>query len=684
MQTEAMTAALQNGAIPESLDEMSIEQLSIHTIRTLAIDAVQAANSGHPGAPMALAPIAYLLSRQMRYNPNNPDWFDRDRFVLSAGHASMLLYAMLHLSGYDIPLEQLKRFRQLGSMTPGHPEVGDTPGVETTTGPLGQGLMNAVGMAMAEAHLAAVYNRPAHVVVDHFVYVVCSDGDLMEGASHEAGSLAGHLGLGKLIVVYDDNRITIDGSTDLAWSDDVAARFESYGWHVQNVGDAANDLPTLAGALETARAATDHPSLIVVRSHIGFGSPNKQDSSAAHGSPLGTDEVALTKRAYGWPEDATFHVPGTVREHMGEAVRRGEAAERAWDETLAAYREAQPDLAAQFEAAIVGRPKDGWGDALPIFAADGALATRSASGQALQSAAERIPWLIGGSADLAPSNNTLLPFSGDFARHACENRNVRWGVREHLMCAAANGMALHGGVRPYVATFLVFTDYARPAIRLAALMGLPVIYVMTHDSIGLGEDGPTHQPVEHLAALRAIPGLVVLRPADANETVDAWVTAIERTDGPTVLALTRQKVPTLARPAESDGVTRGGYVLADAGDGPPDVILIGTGSEVSIALEASQRLADAGVRVRVVSLPSWELFRDQDAAYRDSVLPPAVGRRIAIEAGIEMGWREWIGDRGMFVGMSSFGASAPAAQLFEHFGLTAEAVVRSAEQLLAG
>lgn len=674
MQTEATT---------DDLSGMPIEQLSIQTIRTLAIDAVQAANSGHPGAPMALAPVAYLLSRQMRYNPHSPDWFDRDRFVLSAGHASMLLYAMLHLTGYDLPLEELKQFRQLGSMTPGHPEVGDTPGVETTTGPLGQGLMNAVGMAMAEAHLAAVFNRPNHRVIDHSTYVVCSDGDLMEGASHEAASLAGHLGLGKLIVVYDDNRITIEGSTDLAWSDDVPARFESYGWHVQNLGDAANDLPALAAALETARAAQDRPSLIMVRSHIGFGSPNKQDTAAAHGSPLGAEEVVLTKRAYGWPVDRTFYVPESVREHMGEAVARGNAEEFAWRERMEAYRETYPELAERLENSIAGTPPEGWAAKLPRFepSAD-PLATRAASGKALQVAAEQIPWLIGGSADLSPSNNTELPFSGSFARGSWENRNVHWGIREHLMCSAANGMALHGGVRPYVATFLIFTDYARPAIRLAALMAQPVIYVMTHDSIGLGEDGPTHQPIEHLAALRSIPGLVVIRPADANETAEAWQVAIERTNGPTLLALTRQKVPTLVRPADAGGVARGGYIVADAEGSEPDIILMATGSEVSIALAARRKLAEGGTEARVVSLPSWELFRAQDRAYRDSVLAPSVRARIAIEAGVEMGWHEWIGEDGSFIGMTGFGASAPAPQLFEHFGITAEAIVNEARRLL--
>jgi len=668
----------------DDLSGMPIEQLSIQTIRTLAIDAIQAANSGHPGAPMALAPVAYLLSRQMRYNPHSPHWFDRDRFVLSAGHASMLLYAMLHLSGYDLPLEELKQFRQLGSMTPGHPEAGHTPGVETTTGPLGQGLMNAVGMAMAEAHLAAVYNRPDHRIVDHFTYVICSDGDLMEGASHEAASLAGHLGLGKLIVVYDDNRITIEGSTDLAWSEDIPARFESYGWHIQNLGDAANDLPTLAGSLQTARLADDRPSLIVVRSHIGFGSPNKQDSASAHGSPLGVEEIVLTKRAYGWPEDKIFYVPESVREHMNEAVARGKEQEHAWRDRMDAYQEAHPELAERLLASIAGTPPAGWASELPTFEPSaGPLATRAASGKALQVAAQQIPWLLGGSADLAPSNNTALPFSGDFARGAWENRNVHWGIREHVMCSAANGMTLHGGVRPYVATFLIFTDYARPAIRLAALMAQPVIYIMTHDSIGLGEDGPTHQPIEHLASLRSIPDLVVIRPADANETTEAWAVAIERTDGPTLLALTRQKVPTLVRPADGGGVARGAYIVADAEDSKPDIILIATGSEVSVALEARLQLAEGGIMARVVSMPSWELFRAQDQTYRDSVLAPSIRARIAVEAGVRMGWHEWIGDEGVFIGMTGFGASAPAPLLFEHFGITAEAIVREAQRLLS-
>ena len=531
--------------------------------------------------------------------------------------------------------------------------------------------------------MAAVFNRPDHVIVDHHTYVVCSDGDLMEGASHEAGSLAGHLGLGKLIVIYDDNGITIDGSTDLAWSDDVGARFASYGWQVDDLGEAANDVAELSAALGRAREETDRPSLIIVRSHIGFGSPNKQDTAAAHGSPLGPDEVVLTKRSYGWPEDAQFLVPERVREHMSEAIERGAQAERAWNERLDQYRESWPDLADLFRASVRGTPPEGWSASLPSFTPDdGALATRAASGKALQAAAREIPWLIGGSADLSPSNNTVLPFSGDFAARAWENRNLKWGVREHVMCSAANGMALHGGVRPYVATFLVFTDYARPAIRLAALMRQPVIYVMTHDSIGLGEDGPTHQPIEHLAALRAIPGLVVLRPADANETAEAWKLAIERTDGPTLLALTRQKVPTLA--GTGNGQTeRGAYVVDGDPSATPDVILIASGSEVGVAVEAAGILRERGHSARVVSLASWELFRGQDHEYRQSVLPDSVRARVAVEAGIEMGWREWIGERGAFVGMDDFGASAPASELFEHFGITATTVADRALECIA-
>ena len=686
-ETEALTRAASGVPAAGHLDEMPVEQLSINTIRTLAMDAVQAANSGHPGAPMALAPIAYLLSREMRYNPANPGWLDRDRFVLSAGHASMLLYAMLYLSGYDLPLDEIRNFRQWGSQTPGHPELGHTAGVETTTGPLGQGLMTAVGMAMAEAHLAAVYNRGETRVVDHHTYVVCSDGDMMEGASHEAGSLAGHLGLGKLIAFYDDNRITIDGSTDLAFSDDTGRRFEAYGWHVQDVGDRANDLSALASALDTARSETGRPSLIIVRSHIGFGSPNKQDTAAAHGAPLGNEEIALTKRVYGWPEDQTFLVPERALAHMREAVDRGRALEAEWNDRLAGWRDAHPDLATRLDAALADRPAPGWDAHLPRFSPDaGPIATRSASGKALNALASLVPWLVGGSADLAGSNDSLIESSGDFAPGSCEGRNLRWGIREHGMCAASNGLVLHGGVRPYAATFFVFTDYARPAIRLAALMKQPVIYVMTHDSIGLGEDGPTHQPVEHLAALRAMPGLRLIRPADANETAQAWREAIARTDGPTMLVLTRQKLPVLdqGRYGSAVGVARGAYVLSDANGAPADILLIATGSEVHLTLAAAEVLAAGGINAWVVSMPSWELFREQDQGYRDDVLPPAVKRRLAIEAGVSLGWREWIGDDGDMIGMDGFGASAPADELFENFGFSVDNVVARARALMEG
>ena len=687
MKSSAPGARAEEGRDAPSMEEMSLEELSIQTIRTLAIDAVQKANSGHPGAPMALAPLAYALSREMRYNPRNPDWFDRDRFVLSAGHASMLLYAMLYLSGYDLPLGEIERFRQWGSRTPGHPEHGLTPGVETTTGPLGQGIMTAVGMAMAEAHLGAVYNRPDHSIIDHHTYVICSDGDLMEGASHEAASLAGHLRLGKLIVVYDDNRITIDGSTDLTYSDDVPGRFRAYGWDVQDLGESANDVTAIRGALSAARAAQDRPSLIVLRSHIGYGSPNKQDTAAAHGSPLGEDEVARTKQAYGWPVDSSFLVPERALDHMREAVAKGTADEAAWKVRLEAYRSAYPELAAQLEAALEGNLPSDWHSGLPVYdEADGPMATRKASGAALNAIAKRVPWLMGGSADLAPSNNTLLEGSGDFGPDDYAARNVRWGVREHLMAAASSGMALHGGIRPYAATFFVFTDYARPAIRLAALMRLPVIFVMTHDSIGLGEDGPTHQPIEHLAGLRAMPGLRLIRPADANETVEAWREAISRTDGPTMLVLTRQSVPVLRvdGPGRAIGLHMGAYILEDADDARPDLILIASGSEVAVALEARQRLMAEGIGTRVVSMPSWEVFREQERAYQREVLPPEVTRRLAIEAGSRLGWREWVGDAGEVLGIEGFGASAPADELFEQYGFTVDNIVQTGLRMAAG
>lgn len=673
-------------AVADSLDTMSTEEISINTIRTLAMDAVQKANSGHPGTPMALAPLAYALwTRVMRYNPRNPGWLNRDRFVLSAGHASMLQYAMLYLTGYDLALDEIKDFRQWGSPTPGHPEYGHTPGIETTTGPLGQGLMNSVGLAIAEAHLAAVFNQPNHEIIDHHTYVICSDGDMMEGASHEAASLAGHLGLGKLIWVYDDNHITIDGDTDLAFSDDVGARFEAYDWHVQNIGEQAGNIDAITAALDSARAERGRPSLIIVRSHIGYGAPNKQDTADAHGAPLGEEEIRLTKRNYGWPEDEQFLVPERALEHMRRAIDRGVEAEEAWNARWTAYEAAHPELAAQLEEWTAGVPPAGWDRDIPNFAPDdGPIATRAASGKVLNGFADHVPWLMGGSADLTGSTKTLITSSGTFSRHAYGERNMYWGVREHAMCAVATGMSLHGGVRPYAATFFVFTDYARPAIRLAAMMGRPVIYVMTHDSIGLGEDGPTHQPVEHLASLRAMPGLTVVRPADANETAYAWRAAIERLDGPTMLVLTRQKMPVLDRTSlgDAEGTRRGAYVLSRESGTSPDLILIATGSEVTVALEAQGLLAAAGINTRVVSMPSWELFRDQPEEYRDHVLPPAVEARVSIEAGATQGWLEWVGQRGEAIGLDRFGASAPAAENFAHFGFTAANVVERARSLV--
>jgi len=662
-----------------------IDKLSIDTVRTLSMDGVQQARSGHPGTPMALAPLAYILwTRFLRFNPKNAQWFDRDRFILSIGHASMLLYSMLHLTGYDLSLDDLKNFRQWGSRTPGHPEYGHTPGVETTTGPLGQGIMNGVGMAMAEAHLAAVFNRPGHEIVDHRTWVFCGDGDLMEGASHEAASLAGHLGLGKLICVFDDNRITIEGSTSLSCSDDAALRFQSYGWHVRNVGDRADDLETLTTAFEEACREKDRPSLIIVRSHIGYGAPNRQDSPSAHGEPLGEEEIRLTKRFYGWPEDAKFLVPDEVRRHMGQSVERGKALEDEWNGRLEAYRKAYPDLADRLTASLSGTLPAGWEADLPVFSPEKGIATRAASGTALNAVAAKIPWLAGGSADLSPSTKTVISGSGYVSRDNHSGRNIAWGIREHAMAACAAGMALHGGVRPFTATFFVFTDYARPAIRLAALMGLPVIYVMTHDSIGVGEDGPTHQPVEHLASLRAMPNLHVIRPADANETVFAWRAAMERTDGPTLLALTRQNLPVFDRneTAPADGVLKGGYVLSREKGERPDVILMATGSEVRIVHEAQKTLADEGIDARVVSMPSWEIFRQQPAEYRNQVLPPGITARLAVEAGASQGWREWVGDRGKIIALDRFGASAPADELFRRFGFTVENIVAKTRELL--
>ena len=664
----------------------TFEQTCINTIRFLAVDAVQQANSGHPGMPMGMAPVAHVLwTKHLRYDPADPAWPDRDRFILSAGHGSMLLYAMLHLTGYDLTLDDLRAFRQLDSRTPGHPERGWTPGVETTTGPLGQGFGNSVGMAMAEAFLAATFNRPGHTVVDHRTYAIASDGDMMEGISHEAASLAGHLGLGNLIVVYDDNHISIEGGTELAFGDDVVERFDAYGWHTQRVAD-ANDVAAIDEALTVAERVGDRPSLIDVRSHIGYGSPNKQDTAKAHGEALGPDEVTLTKEALGWPREPAFYVPDEVRDFYREAGSRGGQLRADWAARLEAWRAAEPALADTWDRAWRREPEPGWDEQLPAFTPDdGAMATRSASGAALNAIAPYLPTLIGGSADLAPSNNTLMKAYGDFAKGHFGERNLHFGVREHAMASASNGMAAHGGVRPYAGTFFVFTDYMRPALRLAAIMDQPVIFVLTHDSIGLGEDGPTHQPIEHLAMMRATPNWTVVRPADATETVEAWRFAVEHTSGPVGLVLTRQKLPIIDRDnyAAASGLRRGGYVLADAVPGElPELILIATGSEVALALEAFERLRVEDVRARVVSLPSFEVFFAQEQAYRDAVLPPQVRARLSVEAATPFGWREIVGDEGDIMALDHFGGSAPYMGLYDKSGLTADEVYRRARALL--
>ena len=676
-----------------------LEQRSIDTIRTLSIDAVQRANSGHPGMPMGCAPIAYLLFREvMQHDPSDPGWVDRDRFVLSAGHGSMLLYSSLHLTGYEAPtLEDLKNFRQLDSPTAGHPENFLLQAVETTTGPLGQGFANGVGMAIATERLAAEFNRPGHEVVDHRVYGIVSDGDLMEGVSSEAASLAGHLRLGSLTYLYDDNAITIDGGTDIAFSEDVLARFDAYGWHTQRVAD-GNDLEALRTAI-TAAEADPRPSLIAVKTVIGFGSPAKAGTSGVHGAPLGADEIVATKEAYGWTHEE-FVVPDDVRDHV-DVRERGRQHHADWDARFAAYREAHPDLAAEFERRVVrGELPEGWQDALPDL--DGKDATRKHSGAVINALAPVLPELFGGSADLAASNNTDIDGGGNFAAvddpYATSpspgqpgdqeaptgrmGRNLRFGIREHAMASAANGMALHGGVLPYVASFLVFTDYCRPAIRLAALMQTRVVYVMTHDSIGLGEDGPTHQPVEHVMSLRAIPGLTVFRPADGDEVVGAWRSAIE-SDGPSLIALTRQGLPPLGD-KPGDAVERGAYVLREFGPDAqlPELILLATGSEVQHAVSAAEVLGSQGTRVRVVSMPSWERFAAQGRDYRESVLPPEVRARVAVEAGVTLGWERYVGDAGAVVGLDRFGASAPAEQLFEAFGFTAQNVASVAREVL--
>lgn len=677
----------------------SIEDLAIHTIRTLAMDAVEAAKSGHPGTPMALAPVAYhLWAQRLNYDPQNPLWPNRDRYVLSCGHASMLLYALIHLAGVRhcdrnghvtgeaaLSLEELKNFRQWGSRTPGHPEYGHATGVETTTGPLGQGCGNSVGMALAGKWLAARYNKPGFPLFGYNTYVQCSDGDLMEGVACEAASLAGHLQLSNLCWIYDDNQITIEGSTELAFSEDVAVRFHGLGWKVLTVND-ANDREAFAKALEAFDACDDRPTLIVVKSVIAWGAPNAANTAAAHGAALGEKEVRLAKQAYGWPEDAQFLVPPEVPEHFQATLgRRGAAAHREWTEALARYRDEHPQLAQELECIRSGSLPDGWDADLPEYdASEKGLATRKSSGEVLNALSARVPWLIGGSADLAPSNNTLIKGEDDFSANNYGGRNLHFGVREHAMAAAANGVALCG-LRPYAGTFFVFTDYLRPSLRLAALMGLPVIYVLTHDSVGLGEDGPTHQPIEHLAAVRAIPNLVILRPADANEVREAWKVALSTRDRPVALILTRQNVPTLDRRQfkVADGVAQGGYVLAGSKKDLPDVILMATGSEVSLAVTAHEQLAKEGIAARVVSLPSFELFNEQPQTYHDQVLPPTITARVAIEAGVRQCWDRYLGSGGEFVGLNRFGASAPYTVAFEKLGLTPQRVVEAARAVLA-
>ena len=660
------------------------DPIAIDTIRFLAVDMVEAAQSGHPGAPMGQAPMAYRLwTRRLRHDPARPDWPNRDRFVLSCGHASALLYALLHLAGYDLPMAELRRFRQLGSKTPGHPENFLTPGVETTTGPLGQGLGNAVGMAIAEAHLGARFNRPGFPLFDHRVWVLASDGDLMEGVASEASSLAGHLALGKLNVLYDANRITIDGPIDLSFSEDVPRRYEAYGWHVQTVED-GNDLEAIDRALAAMAAETARPSLTQVRTHIGYGAPTKQDTADAHGAPLGAEEVRATKEALGWPLEPAFHVPEEAREAFAGVRAEGARRSGAWDELLERYGAKHPEAAAELRRRLAGELPEDWHELLPEFATGESLATRKASGKTLNALAPALPELLGGSADLAGSNNTTLKDSTSFSAGDRTGRNLHFGVREHAMGAALNGMALSRLIRPYAGTFLVFSDYMRPAIRLAALMGLPVVYVFTHDSIFLGEDGPTHQPEAHLPALRAIPNLSVIRPADARETAAAWRAALERSEGPTALALTRQGLPVLAETEgrAAEGVARGAYVLHDPGAGEPEAILLATGSEVWVALAAAKELTGRGVGVRVVSMPSWDRFDAQPESYRDAVLPPAVTKRLAVEAAASLGWERYVGLDGEIHGQDRYGASAPWKDLAKRFGFTAEAVAERLERML--
>jgi transketolase len=677
-----------------------VDRLCVDTVRFLSVAAVPAANSGHPGLPLGAAPMAYVLwARWLRHNPRDPGWLDRDRFVLSAGHGSMLLYSLLHLTGYDLSLDEIRRFRQWGGKAAGHPERGHTPGVEITTGPLGQGLANAVGMAMAEAQLAARYNRPEFDVIDHATYALVSDGDLMEGVAAEAASLAGHLRLGKLTCLYDDNRVTLAAGTDITFSEDRARRFEAYGWHTVMV-EQGNDLEAIDAALQAAHAEITRPSLILVRTHIGYGSPHKQDTFEAHGSPLGADEVRLTKENLGWPAEPPFLIPDAALARFREALARGARTQAAWNDRMGDYARAFPELAQELRRSMHGELPPGWDASIPVFPTDAkGMATRVASGKVLNAVAARLPALTGGSADLDPSTHTALPGLGDFNPPAAKDdtqgsagggwshsgRNLHFGVREHAMGAIVNGMAAHGGIVPYGSTFLIFSDYMRPAIRLAALMGLHVVYVFTHDSIALGEDGPTHQPVEHLAALRAIPGLTVIRPADANETAVAWRVALETRDRPVALVLTRQAVPTLdrGRYASAEGLRRGAYVLSDPPEGDPELILIATGSEVGLIVAAAERLEAEGVAVRCVSMPSWELFDGLPQKERDGVLPPRVRARLAVEAGVAQGWHRHVGDAGDVLSVERFGASAPGDVLMREYGFRVEEICRRALALHA-
>jgi transketolase len=678
----------------------SFDELCVNTLRTLSIDAVQKANSGHPGLPLGAAPMAYVLwTHFLKHNPANPKWYDRDRFVLSAGHGSMLLYSLLHLTGYAVSIDDLKQFRQWGSITPGHPEYGLTPGVEVTTGPLGQGFANGVGMAIAEHYLAARYNRPGYKIIDHFTYGIVSDGDLMEGVASEAASLAGHLKLGKLIYLYDNNYITLSSSTQLAFTEDRAMRFTAYGWHTQIVDD-GNDLLAINNAIETARKETERPSIILVRTHIGYGSPHKHDTFEAHGSPLGKEEVELTKQNLAWPIDSSFYVPKEAEKHFRQALADGKKAEKEWNTQLATYAKKHSALAKELKQFMNGELKPGWNENIPVFPADPAgIATRLASGKIMQAINPNLPGFIGGSADLNPSTFTQLINYGNFQNSTTAvgdlqgkldgdwnyaGRNIFYGVREHAMGAISNGLATFGSIIPFTATFLCFADYMRPAIRLAALMKIQVIFIFTHDSIGLGEDGPTHQPVEQLASLRAIPHLTVIRPGDANETAVAWQVAIQSRHNPTVLVLTRQAVPTLDRKefASAEGLRKGAYILADAPRGKPKIILIASGSEVGLIVAAQQKLLKQKIAVRIVSMPSWELFAAQSQKYRDSVLPPTVTARLAVEAGRSQGWERYIGDHGDMISVESFGASAPGPIIMKKYGFTVDNVCKRALALL--